>query len=318
VLTKILFEAPSMYELGLKTGELIRVGGIIKNAATGQIVTHLQESGLGQSLISNLVMGSSPAGMALKVGTDLVGAGANVYTAYQVVQLKAMIESLQVLQVATLGTALVGVGVSAASFIYMRKRFNGIDKKLDELLKAVQVGFDNQQMTVLRAHLSQVSGLVKQAEQASSLSSPASAYARVADALADQSAHFEGEVQHAINAREKINPDFFWQLVQALLVCNSIRIDCRLRTDELRNAMAISVSTAETYEQLFENLTPLSFEGNIDNAARMLAVLKDVTDVAGSKPYLIDFLQSRRIAGPDYLNALEKEERNPIVMLSVL
>jgi len=315
VLTEILFEVPSKFSAALKAGELVRVGGLLKNVSTGHIVAHLQETGLAQSLISNIVLSGSPAGMAVKVASEVIGTGASIYTAYQVNQMKAMIENLQMLQVATLGVSLVAVGVSAASFVYMRNRFNEIDKKIDALLSTVAVGFEEVHKSALRSHLHQVAGLVKQAEQANSLASPNSAYARIADTLADQSAHFEGEIRHLSNSTNKINRDLFWQLVQALIACNTVRVDCRLKTNEVRNALIVAQSASETYEKLFDDLSPVSFSGDVKDSASMLTVIKDISDVAATKPYLLDYLHSRRIDGPRYLQSIESEERHPILML---
>lgn len=58
MITQILFEIPTVYEAAVKSGSLLQIGGLLKDAATGQIVAHLQESGVAHALLSK-AMGAS-------------------------------------------------------------------------------------------------------------------------------------------------------------------------------------------------------------------------------------------------------------------
>jgi hypothetical protein len=319
MMTQILFEIPVAYEAAVRGGSLMQVGGLLKDAMSGQIVAHLQESGIAQQLISSAMLGaSSPVGFATKVISDLGSTGSGIYTAIQVNQIKTMVAGLQALQIATLGVSLVGVGVSVAGFAYMHKRVNALDDKIEELIDEVNSGFENQHKVALRSHLSQVAGLMQQATQAPTLSNPSREYSRIAEHLAAEAAHFEGELEFVVKVSGKINPAIFWQLAQTLMTCNSARIDCRLRTNELRNALTVAEDVSVTYRKLFGTLTPISFTASVQENAATVSVLKDITDVASTKPYLIDYLYSRRIDGPSYLARLEGEEDQPLLMLKVV
>src|SRR5262245_15208438 len=111
MLTTIPFEHPARFVAGLTTGDIIRFGSILKDAQTGQIVGHLQESGIAQSALS---LATSGIASPLSLVPQAINVGTGLYTAVQVGQLKAMMETLQSLQIATLGISLVGVGVSVA------------------------------------------------------------------------------------------------------------------------------------------------------------------------------------------------------------
>jgi hypothetical protein len=312
MITQILFEIPAAYEVAVKTGSLVQIGGLLKNATTGQIVAHLQESGVAHSLLST-ALGS--AASPLKLAGEVMNVGSGIYTAVQVTQLKSMIASLQSLQIATLGVSLVGVGVSVAGFIYMHKRFNSLDGRIDKLLASVQAGFESQRQATLRAHMSQVKGLVKLAKQAPSLSQPEGEYSRIAESLSEQASHFEGEVEFLIKAKGKLNVELFWQLAQVLMLCNSIRIDCRIRTNELRNAREIAESVANDYQLLFNQLTPVSFQASDGEGAVVVQTIRDITDAAATKPYLIEYLRTQRFDGREYLNRVENETQHPLLML---
>lgn len=312
-MSAIPFEIPAKFLAGLNTGDIIRFGTILKDAHTGHILGHVQESGFAQAALSLVTSGASSP---LSLVPEVVNAGAGIYTAIQMSQLKAMMAALQSLQIATLGVSLVGVGVSVAGFLYMRKRFNSLDGRIDQLIDAVNLGFESQQKAMLRQNMSRTKGLVQRAEQAKSLSDPRSEYSEVASGLADQAAYFEGEISFMISTKDKANLDMFWQLAQVLMLCNSVRIDCRMRTNELRHAQDVSQSIALEYQNLFEPITPVSFQGTSpENGLAMVKVLRDVTDAAASKPYLIDYLRTRRFDGQDYIESLDREKNSPLLIL---
>ena len=312
-MSTIPFDVPAKFLAGLSTGDIIRFGTILKDSGTGQILGHVQESGMAQAALS-LVTSGAPSPLSLVSGA--INTGSGLYTAVQVSQLKAMMGALQSLQIATLGVSLVGVGVSVAGFLYMRKRFNLLDGRIDQLIDAVNLGFESQQKAMLRQYMSRTKGLVQRAEQARSLSDPRSEYSEVAARLTDQAAYFEGEISFMISAKDKANLDMFWQLAQVLMLCNSVRIDCRMRTNELRHAQDVSQSIALEYQNLFESITPVSFQGTSpEDGLAMVKVLRDVTDAAASKPYLIDYIRTRRFDGQDYIESLDREKNSPLLIL---
>lgn len=315
MIVPIAFEIPALYEAAVQAGSLIRVGGLLKSAETGQIIAHLQESGLAQQLISRvLTVGSGPLGLA----TEAVNTGSNMYTALQVTQIQSMLTSMQVFQYATLGVSLVGLGVTAAGFTYMHKRFKALDGRIDELMQSIHSGFASQRAADLRGHMYQVHGLVKSAKQASTLSRPELEYNRVAEAMSEQAFHFDGELEFFIKTNGKMNVELFWQLAQLLILSNSIRIDCRIRGNELRNAREVAESVAEDYQRLFDCLSVASFDANEGKGAVVIKALREITDTAFTKPYQIEYLRTKRINGAEYLGQVESETTNPLLMLKVV
>jgi hypothetical protein len=101
------------------------------------------------------------------------------------------------------------------------------------------------------------------------------------------------------------------------MLCNSIRIDCRIRTNELRNAREIAESVANDYQQLFNQLTPVSFQASDGEGAVVVQTIRDITDAAATKPYLIEYLRTQRFDGREYLNRVENETQHPLLMLKV-
>ncbi|KRC33483.1 hypothetical protein ASE28_09865 [Acidovorax sp. Root219] len=238
-----------------------------------------------------------------------------MYTGIQISQLKAMMENLQLLQVATLGVSLAGVGVSVAGFYYMHKRFNALEIRMDRLGETLRSEFESLSHRDLRKQLHLTKSLLQRAQQAQALSDPRPEYSEVAAGLADQAAYFEGEIAFMVKAEGPISPEVFWQLAQMLMLCNSVRIDCRIRTNELRHALAVADAVSTDYNHLFTHLTPLSFGPAVDQGLAAVKILRDASDAAASKPFLIDYLRTRRISGSDYIEALEQEKSSPYLLL---
>lgn len=313
MLSQIPFDLPTQFLQGIANGDIVRYGAILKDADTGRIVGHLQESGIAQPLLSQTI---SSATSPLSFISSIANTGSSIYTAAQVHQLKAMMETLQALQVATLGVSLIGVGVSVAGFLYMRKRFNSLDSRVEKLIDAVKVGFENQEKAGFRQQMSRTKSLVQRAELAKSMLDPAKEYKEVAAQLADQAAFFEGEIVFQISARGPIKHNTFWLLAQLWMLCNSVRIDCLIRANELHNAQHVSERIAGEYQGLFERIGPASFDINHSEGRTTITVLRDVTDAAHSKPFLLDYLRVRRIDGPTYIDRLDREKVQPMLVLS--
>lgn len=328
MITQILFEIPEIYGAAVKAGSLLRVGGLLKDAATGQIVAHLQESGLAHSVLSTALGASTgPFGVAGSILDMATGAYTTAKLGKiegdlgvikgQLSAMQSMMASLQTLQYATLGVSLIGIGVSVAGFIYMHKRFNALDSKFDYLIKSVQSEFLRIREAALRTQMSKVNGLIKAAKQAPTLSRPDLEFSRIAEQLSEQAAHFEGEIEFLIKTEDKMQSSVFWQLVQILALTNSVRIDCRIRTNELRNAREIAESVSQDYRRLFDPISVSSFHGQMNVNSVLVKTIRDMTDAATTKPYLIEHLRTHRINGSDYLDRLDKETEQPLLMLRV-
>lgn len=309
---QIPFDLPSRFLASLATGEIVRYGAILKDAGTGRILGHLQESSLAQSLLSQaFASATSP----LSLASSVVNTGSSIYTAVQVRQLKAMMETLQALQVATFGVSMVGVGVSVAGFLYMRKRFNSLDDRIGTLIDAVRDEFRNLEESGFRKQMSHTKSLVQRAELAKSMIDPPKEYREVAAQLADQAAFFEGEIDFQISTKGPIKHDTFWLLAQLWMLCNSVRVDCQIRANELLHAQHVSERIAGEYQGLFERISPASFDADHWKGRATVRLLRDATDSAHSKPFLLDYLRTRRIEGPSYIDSLERENEQPMLVL---
>jgi len=314
----LVFEVPEFYKSGLLSGTLERFGTIIKDSHTGQIVAHLQESGIGSIILHN-----SPLG--------LIEAGVNAATSLYM--LKAM-EMLKMLQYASIGFSVVGIGVSAIGFMAMSKRLESIENKLEGISKQIEHGFKDQIKRDFRAHFSKIRGLLKQADQAHELKNPAREWRDLASKLADESAFFYGEITNLLK-NTTFNQEEFAPLLQSYILCNSGRIACLMLSNELENAYRVSSDYADEYSSLLDDITPVYLaRKTIENHAQwgyklsdkvrdsqiktqeFVRAIRDLTEYESTKPYLIHTLLEKGINGRLYMNAIREEKNRPLLMLS--
>ncbi len=324
----IPFEVPAKFAGELAAGNLIRAGTLLKDTASGQIVAHLQETGLSQKLL-NTALGSPFSPL------NAISAPSSLVANAQLAQLKSMVQGLEMLQFANLGATAAGIGVSAIGFALINSKLNKLQGHLGQLADRVGAGFRDLWERDLREHFARVQGLFRQADQAHTLSSPASEWLRISGLLADESSYFETQVRYVLT-QDVFEADLFEELTRSLVLCNAGRLECLVLSGELKAAHRVSSDQSIDYNRLFDPLTPtelahrsIANPGNTDQPLSheikqrtagmkvLVSNLRDVQDSAMSKPYLLETLMDRRIEGAAYMRAINEEQEEPILLLGV-
>ena len=120
-----------------------------------------------------------------------------------------------------------------------------------------------------------------------------------------------------MNGSSLVDVNFFWELSQLFILCNGTVIDCRMRANELPNARAVSEAIANKYKRHFDLLHAGKFLGEFKHASPIVRTLRDVTDGAITKPYLIQHLIDVKIEGSAYFKRLDEEKNEPLLLLTV-
>jgi hypothetical protein len=313
----ILFSIPSEFATGIADGSLIRIGTLLKDSATGQIVAHVQETGLAQQLLGGMT--SSPFSPINAL--NLASSG---YANIQLNQLKTMVEGLQLLQYANLGVSIAGIGVSAIGFAMMNKRLNNIESHITNLTKKLDWHFQELRSAELRKHYSQIYVLLEKANVAHKLTNSLNEWRNIASQLADESGFFRGEINYLLE-KSKVDTDLFTSFIHSLALCNNARIECLLLANELAAAQEVAINIGNSYRLLFDNITPFQLVNSNNNQIELCQDLfaikslvqgiRDITDVALTKPFIIETLIEQGIDGHNFVTMLKEEKERPLLLL---
>lgn len=326
MIASIPFVVPAMYKAALSSGELVRFGALLKDSGSGQIVAHLQETGLMSKLVDLAnVSPFSPLGA--------VNMASSVYGNVQLTQLKSLLSGMQAMQYATLGVAVAGIGVSIAGFALMNKKLNQLDERITELGKRIDEAFRVLREGELRVRFSRLQGLFERAQQAHSLRAPANEWYAVAGMLADESAYFRGEVKFLLE-HQSFDKDLFSSLVSAMAMCNTGRVECMVLSNELPAAKRVSEDVGRHYGSLFDGLSHVALAGKVaDESVRyqrqkyfdlrdlqvemrnVVAGVREMTDAALTRPALIGTLIENEIDGYQYVRSLSEETVESLLLL---
>lgn len=329
MISAIPFEVPLKYVAGLADGSILRFGTILKDAGTGRILAHVQETGVAQQLLGNF------GGSLFSPLTSLGTLGSSLYANAQLSQLKQLVHTLQALQFASLGVAVAGIGVSAIGFTLMNKKLNGIQAQLSALPQEIKMHFKAIEERELRVHYARIHGFFEQAEQARSLTRPEPEWQRIAGQLADESAFFRSELNYS-TGQPTFDFDLFSYLVRSLSLCNAARIECLVLANELPAARKVAADTASHYNAAFDALSPMDLakkalgsDAGIDRASlhrlrrehtKMQAsvqAIREMQDASATKPLLLDELIERGIDGRQYLDQIRHEKTEPLLLFPI-
>ncbi len=329
---EILFSIPDQFLSGIADGSLIRIGALIKNTSTGQVLGHLQETGLAQQLLSGLSFAPfapmSPAALSISVANGVVNTASSVYGNIQLHQIQSMLGTMQTLQFANLAVSIAGIGVSVAGFTVIYKKIKGIETSLSELALQMDKGFQELYDRELRGHYSQVSALFEKAELAHSLSDPKGEWLNIASQLTDQGSYFQGEIKNLLE-KNIFDEELFISLFETMTLCDTGRIECLLLADEMYSAYKSAELIGSKYRKSFDSLSPnwlvnkKAPNKNKSNSRRddqlkmtsLVSGLREITDMYLTKPMLIEHLIERNISGRNYLNTVRNDKNNFMLLL---
>lgn len=324
---QILFEVPAKFATGMADGSIVRIGTLLKDSVSGQILSHVQETGLVQKLLSNTsILPFSPLS-----ALDLVSSS---YANVQLHQLKTLVEGLQILQYANIGLAATGLGVSVLGFLMINQKLKGLESAITQLSAQMDKHFQELVEKHLRHKFANIYVLFERAEQASFLRSPAQEWLTIEGQLAMESGFLRSEIGHHLT-QNSFNSDWFNKMTSALAMCNAARIQCLLQANELDAAQHASSVIADNYSDLFDPLSAtqlaarlteaeqdsreddlLLFKSNQVKAAQMMLGLREMTDAAMTQPLLLEHLVSKEISGQAYLDAIKAQDQHAIILLT--
>lgn len=331
-----------LYDIPSKLVDLVNsrsaevVGAVIKDAATGRILGHVQPTNSLDKLLGSVFQG---IGSTISQGFNPLG----ILTAIQNEQIKSQLRNvnsalglLQNLQVGTLAVSGLGLGVSVAGFTVMLQRLKAIESHLRELgnrIDQVTVDRRNDDLETIFADI------------AADLETIDTLYARrnaqqVAEAaqvsLARSASRLRPHFARAAKKQEDLtleDLDLLWSLAAAIRLCSDASFKALLHIDELAVAADIARKQAARFAELSDPLAPDRLARlcarSADDFAQMTEVrvralgsakiltggLRDSAIQAASNMSLATLLSERGISGKQYLEEAEQEQERPLLIL---
>lgn len=326
-MSHIPFIIPTEFSLGIADGSIVRFGSLLKDASSGKILGHLQETGIGQKLLSDIVTAPFSPLAPFNIASD-------IYTNIQISQIKTMIASLQMLQFVNLGAALTGIGVSVVGFNLINQKLTKLEKHIVDIKDQLDQHFKCLIDRELRAHFSRIKSLLIEAQTALSLTNPTNTFMFIASRLSEEAGYFRGELVNMLN-QDGFNNELFINFTQGMLTCNSARLECFLLSNELEAAKANAKQMGQELSDISHaiepsiltqkslgssginnNVSSVTYRAKQQEMVSLVKGLRDATDVAQTRPFLIDTLIRNDINGRDFIQSLQDEKEHPLFIVS--
>lgn len=316
----IPFDVPAKYLAALEQGSLTRIGALIKDSSSGQIVAHVQESGALSNLAHSGLCGAfSPL-------TAVSSLGSNV----QLAELKSMVEGLQVLQFANLGATIAGLGISCAGFAFLNSRISRLQKGIEAATASILYAIDEMRAAQFREHLARVNFAIEEAALLEANGGGSLEWHDISQVLGRETHYYLGEARYLLSQDELVQESFeeclelaclaFKARVQALFSMG--RLDLALSVAQKMNfefnATMDPVSPVLLAKKLPVKDSPCIEQGLRNNLVRirpLVQSLRDTQDCLASTPELIKTLMQRQIDGAEYLRAAKSNTDDPLLIL---
>lgn len=259
------YAIPPLLQGRILDGSASLIGAIIKDNATGQILGHVQQTGVAQEIlgrVTGLASGRFPL-------LDAVELFQNEQIKHSIRQLQDGMVLMQTLQYGTLALSGLNLGVSVAGFALMEKRLRGMQKQLDKIEDAIGKITTDRRDDEIQNTLADIHADLRNIDSLYTRESPASA-AEALQITLDRHAsrletHFRREADTA--DRETMTLDHLerlWTLAAAIRLCHEASLQALFMGNNLGTAETNGLSLAEGQITLLEMVSP-------DALARLVA-----------------------------------------------
>ena len=309
----IPFDIPTQFRAAVAAGDLIPNGALLKDSVTGRIVAHLQETGALQKALQS-GFSFDPTG-----ATGLIGIAQNAAITSKLNAMQAMMGTMQVLEVATLASSVIGIGVTAASTAMILNRLNQVDKAIVGLEASIADLPSKWREMDLRAKIVTVRTSLERLQEAEVRPDAENVVKSVEERLSYVFDEIHsGLVEVVIQAR--VDAGLVRSLLASLALCGSAQIKSLLWLD-MKEAAEIrsrhQVAKLEDLAFLMPRDLMRDRLGHDQTAA--LGISQDFSEMRmriAAQPSLARTLIAREINGREYVERVEQEETEPYLLLA--
>ncbi len=255
---EVVFDVPPAIVRGLATGALERVGGVIRETGSKQVVMWLREGGqLASSTdlpgtVLMTLLDSSTGGLA-SLSTGALNAAITAHSQYLIMQQLGRLETL--LTIST-GIGVVNLAVSSLSLAVLLKRLHALEKKIDGLYQHVTLEHRRE----MQAKLSAAISASRNAFDMKSATNKKQQAHNAIDRFGEVRDYILEDIQSLFKSSEKLE-DRVEAVVHAMQI-DSMLIRCHLELDELTSARSHLNEYVERYEADVHDLVGICLGDN--------------------------------------------------------
>lgn len=324
-LNAIPFKVPLEYLAQVEAGEMVRYGTILKSAADGRIVAHLQETG-----VFGQVLGLATSGVGEVAGSALspVGMLANVGTLVQNEQIKGrlstltdMVGNLQTLSLVGSVASVAGIGVTVASTAILAQRINKVDQSISRL--GGQVSGLEEKLDKLDVHraLRNIEDTMEKLAEAPFRKTQSGTEKVLGDVEENLRSGFNELTDgvRVVLGFDVLDGELLRTLLAGLASCAAAQSKTLIWLDEVALAQTRAQSQAQKINALGKmmplDVLEVKLGTHSETAARLSADMRELRAVAASRPSFCETLGALEISGPDYLAQTAERDDEAVLIL---
>jgi len=312
VIGGIPFTIPSQFMAAHATGQIVRYGAVLKDAHTGRIVAHLQETGLLQRAVGT-GLSFDPSG-----ASGLIGVVQNAQISQKITQLQSAVGVVQNLQLVNLVSSVAGIGVTAASTAIILGRLNAIGDRIGRLEQGVEALPGVFRKLELRNTMIEIGTALERFESADNRRDKDQTVRAVEEKL-----HygFDRMLDGVRTTAETpgVDAEAIRCLLASLSVCGAAQIKAFLWLNEREMAAGQArrqfVKLMELSEMFPKDVLMDRLDCEADDADRLEADLAGLRQRFAAIPSLVENLIALDLDGRDYLERLDAERDHPLLVL---
>ncbi len=326
---QMLFEVPRQFVAQVASGQVDRFGAILKEVATGRIVGHLQETGAMQGALANALNPFAAPFSLISAGSSLA-ANVQLYRVDQKIERTIqMLSGLQTVGAVNVALAGLGLGVSVASFAYVKRRMDKIEHKLDGILAVTQRVLDEQRALELERLETDLDAQLDLAEEAWRHGDGGQrAWIRVADSLNDMIYKYPQHIARELESPEvMVDIRMLTYLLERYRLLAGTRIECLILTGELNAAHSFARKFSDNTAKLLQRVTPLTFvdrrsfaspdlNARLNHANELTMRIREFQDLSETKPWLISDLIDHKVDGREFVQQLAGEKSRALATVT--
>lgn len=308
----IPFVIPAHFIAGLASGEFQRFGAVIKDAGSGQILGHLQETGALQGLFRT-GLSFDPTGV-----TGLIGIAQNAAISHKLDAMQAMMGTLQTLQIATLASSVVGIGVTAASTAIILQRLRGIDQRLERIEGTLSELPQQWREMEFRKRLQTMATSLERLQEAEHRPDAESVARAEEERLNYIFDDLHGGLCNVV-IEAKVDPALLQSLLAALSLAAGAQFKAMLWLDMKQAAEKRAVNQFGKLQDLGFRMPRHSMVERLSgDGATALQISSDFSEIrmrAASQPQLARTLIAQGINGRAFIEQVQDEQTQPLLIL---